>query len=288
MINFPCSTFTWKARPARPDPHYRYTGGFVGTPGQVYHVRFNLEARCEVRDQASDHAVEMFAGAPCRSEYTIADRNLFQVPSSEWRLAFSRRCRLNIAARPSREPEPSPAVPLSELFQEYSIDVRSFGASDELTDAGQIVEATLANDLLNAQSTYRDPGRGLTVTVEFPVNLINVNQADDEFQVCTGPIILPDLATWDGGEVSRVFLAHVAFSGFDHVEFILRREVEAAPSEREWLDRPRGRDRVELRDPADPPPGHPPARPRPTAYSEVWELEATNVVTRAPNPAPAA
>ena len=77
--------------------------------------------------------------------------------------------------------------------------------------------------------------RGLAITVEYPVNLINLNKDHSEFQVCTGPIILPDLATWDGSEVQRVFLAHVAFTEFDHVEFILRREVEAAPAEQEWL-----------------------------------------------------
>ena len=33
----------------------------------------------------------LYLGAPCRTEYTIARRNLFQIPSDEWRMAFSRR-----------------------------------------------------------------------------------------------------------------------------------------------------------------------------------------------------
>ena len=33
---------TWKALPREPDPYYKYAGGFVGTFGQVYHVRFNI------------------------------------------------------------------------------------------------------------------------------------------------------------------------------------------------------------------------------------------------------
>ena len=283
MIHFPRSTFTWKTSPASLDSHYRYAGGFVGAPGQVYHVRFNLEARCEVRDEASGHVSELFVGAPCRTEYTIASRNLFQVPSSEWRMAFSREHRLGIAKRPSTEPEEVDVKKLSEAFQDHSIDVRTFADFTELTNAGQIVEATLANDLLNARSTYRDTERNLTVSVEYPVNLINLNQADGEFQICTGPVIVPDLATWDGDDVRRVFLAHVALTRFDHVEFILRREVEAAPEERAWLDQPRGRDRLELLDSDNPPPGYPPLRPAPTVYNEVWEFEATNAVLRAAN-----
>ena len=96
-------------------------------------------------------------------------------------------------------------------------------------------------------------------------------------------VILPDLATWDGSEVQRVFLAHVAFTEFDHVEFILRREVEAAPAEREWLDQPRGLDRLALIDPTNKPANYPPRRPRPTVYNEVWELPARNVILRAAN-----
>ena len=84
MINFPRSTFTWEAHPYQPDPYYKWTGGFVGINGQVYHVRFNLEAQCAITEEATGKTTELFLGAPCRSEYTIARRNLFQVPSGEW------------------------------------------------------------------------------------------------------------------------------------------------------------------------------------------------------------
>lgn len=283
MIDFPRSTFTWKSYPHQPDPHYKYAGGYVSRPGQTRHVRFNLEARCEIEDGETGQVAEMFVGAPCRTEYTIADRNLFMVPSSEFRMAFSRTRKLHIAARPSDEAESTKVVRLDEDFQDHTIQVREIPRSIQLTNAAQIVEATLANHLLGIRSTYRDPDRDLRVTVEYPVNLINVVESDSEFQVATGPVIVPDLNTWDGGEVSRVFLAHVAVTSFDYVEFILQREVEASPSERKWLDKPRGRDRLELVDPTIPPPNYPPARPRPTTYNEVWAFDAVNIVTMAPN-----
>lgn len=284
MIDFRRSTFTWKSHPWYPDAYYKYTGGFVGTPGQVYQVRFNVVATCSIRNEATGQETELFVSAPCRTEYTIATRNLFQVPSSEFRFAWSREWRLAIAARPSTEMETVNVARLNDAFQEHKTDLRTFADVTELTTTGQIVTATLANDFLNVRSTYRDAARGLAVTVEYPVNLININAADAEFQVCTGPILVPDLATWDGSEVQRVFLAHVAVTQFDHVEFILRREVEADAAERAWLDQPRGRDRWELRDPNNRPPNYPPRRPRPTVYNETWELPATNVVLRAPNP----
>lgn len=278
MIDFPRSFFTWKSRPWAPDGYYRYPGGFVGTPGQVYHVRFNLEAKCTIVDKTQGQSTELFVGAPCRTEYTIAQRNLFQVPSSEFRFACSRELRLAIARRPSHEAEAVESVPLAEVFQAHSLNVRNFSQTTALSSVAQIVEATLANRILNARSTYVDGVTGLEVTVEYPVNLINVETENSEFQVCTGPLILPDLQTWDGVNVHRVFLAHVAFTAFDHVEFILQREVEAAPAEREWLEQPVGRDRLALLDPDRRPPNYPPPRPRPTVYHETWALDATNVV----------
>lgn len=280
MLNFSRSTFTWKSHPWQPDPHYKWAGGFVGQPGEVYHVRFNLEARCHITEEASGQSAELFLGAPCRSEYTIARRNLFQIPSTEWRMAFSRNCSVPIAKDPSTQTEATAPTPLAEQFADFAIDIRTYPQTEDLADVPQIVAATFDNALLNAASTYRDP-RGFAVTVEYPVHLININADPPQFQICTGPVLLPDLATWDGAEVHRVFVADVAISDFDWVEFILRRQVEAAPEERAWLDRPRGRDRYELRDPANPPTGNPPDRPKPLVFNEVWEFDATNTVTRA-------
>lgn len=278
MINFPRSTFTWKSKPWQTDRHYRYLGGFVGHPGQAYHVRFNLEAACTIHEASTGQTTELFLGAPCRIEYTIARRNLFQVPSGEFRMPFSRRLRLAVAKEPSDVAEAVNVTPLDEAFQEHRIELRTIPAVRRLEQVAPVIAATLANGQLNAVSTYQDTDRGVSVTIEYPINLINLNVADGEFQVCTGPVILPDLATWDGQEVTRVFVAHAAFSAFDHVEFILQREIDAAPEVRAWLDQPVGRDRLELLNPDQPPPGYPPPRPRPTVFREVWERPATNVI----------
>ena len=83
--------------------------------------------------------------------------------------------------------------------------------------------------------------------------------------------------------MSRVFLAHVAFTALDHVEFILRREVDASDADRAWLEQARGLDRNELIDPDNRPAGYPPRRWQLSTYNEVWELPATNVIVRVEN-----
>jgi len=197
-------------------------------------------------------------------------------------MAFSERSSVSIARCPGDDTEEATTTPL-DRYQDYEIDVRRLADASELRSTESIVKATLAKDLLNGLTVYRDQERGFTVTVEYPVNVMNLNEADGEFQICTGPVILPDLSTWDGHDVGRVFLAHVAVSGFDHAEFVLRREIDAAEAEREWLDRPRGRDRLELRDPDIKPTGYPPERPKPTVYNEIWEVDADNAVLRSGN-----
>ncbi|MEX1019352.1 MAG: hypothetical protein WDZ49_06815, partial [Litorilinea sp.] len=155
MIDFPRSFFTWKTKPFQPDPYYRYSGGFVGNPGQVYQVRFNLEGMCTIRDDQNGQTQELFVSAPCRSEYTIAARNLFQVPSNEFRFAFSRDLHFSIAARPSSEQEPVQAGKLSDRLQSHRLDLRTLADPTELTSVRDVVAATLDNSLLNARSTYR-------------------------------------------------------------------------------------------------------------------------------------
>jgi hypothetical protein len=282
MIDYARSSFTWKSHPWKPDPDYRWMGGFVGVPGQAYHVRFTLQASCSVRHPDHDCPVGVYLGSPCRSEYTIAKRNLFQIPSGEWRMAFSRTHAVGIAASLD-DREPYQAEPLSSGFADHGIDIRDHVKAVEHSHVDTVIEATLANHMMNAQTTYHDQKSGCDVTLDYPVNVMNLNVEDKEWQVCTGPIIVPDTESWDGSLITRVYLAHIAISAFDHVEIIFRRPVDVTSDVAEWLDKPRGRDRLELRDSDNPPDGYPSTRPRPHVYHDVWELEAENrILTASP------
>lgn len=123
---------------------------------------------------------------------------------------------------------------------------------EELKDSPFVIKAVLDNELLNACSTYQDFERDFTVGVGFPVNLINVNSEESKFQVCAGPVLLPNLATWNGDEAGRIFEVETALSEFDFIEFILRREVAVSPKEREWHNQPREQNRLKFIDSNNP------------------------------------
>jgi hypothetical protein len=199
-------------------------------------------------------------------------------------MAFSKQNEIKISNQPSDEKEKLPLNSLAKEGVEYSFDKRLYGEYEKLDQAREVIQATLAGDFLNGVSTYSDVQSGLTVTLEFPVNLINLNDLGNEFQVCTGPILVPDLSSWNGSDISRSFLAHVALSSFDHVEFILRREVDVADAEKNWIELPRGLDRNELADLGRKPEGYPAKRWQATTYNEVWELDSENVFYRSENP----
>ncbi len=281
MIDFNRSFVTWTIEWAEPDPVYAYAGGFVGEPGEATTSRLQVDACCEIVDEARGTACTIYLTAPCRSEFIIAAENLFQVPNGEYRAAVSDAFTVPIASEPSWETEDARREPIAARFAELAIDVRTCdGAALASDDA--VVAASLAGDRLNARSTYRDEAHGLTVTVEYPAKLINLHAGGGRYQVCTGAVALPDLTTWDGAGVDRVFAAHAAFTADDHVEFILRRGVEVAERELAWAAAVRGRDRYQRRDSSEPV-----DRPRPRAagYFETWELPAVNTVLRASNEA---
>src|SRR2546422_201271 len=282
MIDFGRSYFTWKSHPIKPDPYYKYAGGFVGRDGAVHHVRIQFDATATLTNDKTGAKDELFLLVPCRSEYTIVTDNLFQIPNGEFRVVFGREHSVPLSSKPSNEPDGSKRHRLREQFADYTIQVRPLAGARELKSADEVIAATRADELMNGRTTYRDAGRGVTVTLEYPIKLINLQAKESLFQVCMGPVPLPDLATWDGTSVDRAFLAHLAFSGFDYVEFALRRDVEPAESEKTWLEAVRGRDRLELRGPNNRPPRQPRQRPRLKVYHEIIPKDWTTVGLAAP------
>ena len=173
-------------------------------------------------------------------------------------MLFGREETIPISYSPRDEPEDLKRSKISDLFAEHSFEIRTIEDAQEITTHDGVIDSTLADELMNARTTYLDEKRQVSVTLEFPVKLINLQKQEKLFQVCQGVVPIPDLATWDGTSVHRVFLADLAFSEFDYIEFILQRTVEVAEQEKEWYYQVRGRGRYELHDPSNPPPGHPP------------------------------
>ncbi|MBM4438449.1 MAG: hypothetical protein FJ029_14755 [Actinobacteria bacterium] len=275
MIDFGHSQATWTSRPYVPHPHYVNDGGMRQGASAVRDVRHLIEATCTLTSRATAHVEEIFLLHSCLAEFTIPKRDFFVLPSYQYRALLSRTHSIPIARRLLAEREDRKAEPFG--YADLKLTMRTFRQAERLTTARQAIEATLAGKPLNARTTYRDDREGWTVTLEYPVRTMNLSVEEDLFQVDTGELALPDMATWDGQRVSRAFIAHVAFSQFDSAEFILRREVEPADTEKLWLHVPPPDGwRWELQDQRDPAPGHPPRMPWPTTFNDTVTLTVAN------------
>ncbi len=259
MLDFERSFFGRTSKPYIPDPDYVHDGGMVQGGGSIRDTRKTYESKCDITNLDTGHVKELFLFQPCRAEYTIAKRDLFQLPSREYRVVHSRTHNIPIAKRPSMESGDRKVRLLG--FKSARFTTRTYPDFTVLTSANEVIEATQSPKPLNARTAFQNEAEGYRFSIEFPIRTISLNLEEDLFQVNTGPVPLPDMKTWDGERPSRVFLAFVAFSGLDFAEFILRREIEPSEEEKQWFHQRRGKWRWELREPENPPPGHPPRPP---------------------------
>ena len=261
-------------------------------PHTLNNARIPIDCRCTITESGSDREYAYVLGVNCKTERVGVDRDIWTDPnadfvpimSTEEFLMIKTFARVGTRVRlfpPSRGAQPDrQRGRVADAFDSLRIDIH-YTEGEVLMTNERIVGAVLGNERLVGKTTLKN--ERYSCTLEYPMKTINANERDGIYQPDTGPVILPDLDTWDGEEVHRVFAAHAAITSFDHVEFILRREIEPADAEKAWLDKPRGRDRHELLDPNRKPAGYPPPRPRPTVYNETWELDAVNTVTAAEN-----
>jgi hypothetical protein len=95
-----------------------------------------------------------------------------------------------------------------------------------LANVKEISAAMTAGKPLVTQTELRDEKTGYTAVIECPVKTINWNRDTGDWQVDTGPVLLPDLTVPLAQWSQKLRLAYVAFNAFDWAEFIVE---EPAP-----------------------------------------------------------
>jgi hypothetical protein len=204
------------AGPARPaetallDPCLDYGRSFVNTKAAFNSPRFWVESRCRVVDAAAGKTVEYLQCGLCKSENTFAHRDLFQKDNYDFLPVFSATEGI-IFRRKVRVTEPYRDVrPVDQWWGGTEAALRTFHGR-VLTSPAEIFAAMQAGKLIVGQTEIRDEATGRAAVIEYPVKTINFERDRQDWQVDTGPVILPDLSV-PPEQWSRAFkLAHVAF-----------------------------------------------------------------------------
>jgi hypothetical protein len=186
-------------------------------------ARILIDAACTVTDERAGTTETFYLIVPCRSERMyLDDERLFQLPNYEFCGIFAAEECLLVRTHWVSERDGREYGRNNERFTKVELDSRQQEAR-ELTDAAQVVQATLANQSLVARTTVRDAASGRSAVIEYPIKTMNVLRVEQRYQVDTGPILVPDFASTASRSIERFDIAHIVYHRQDTAEFILRR-----------------------------------------------------------------
>ena len=207
--------------------------------GAGNHARIQLDAACTIVDEQAGTEESFYLIAPCRSERCYTADPLFTMPNYEFSGIWSREEFLLIRTHWVSERDNRMYGVIREHWDDVHLDIRHFEQAEELPDRGAIVTATLANRPLIARTELRDEGGRQRAVLEYPVRTMNVlpvqapgiQRDPPQFQVDTGPLIVPDFGSTADRQIERFDMGYVVYQEFDQAEFILRRPVPVPAAE---------------------------------------------------------
>lgn len=202
---------------------------FFTTPAQGGNIaRIQIDATCRVDGWGPDGGVgEFHLITPCRSEVMYEEEGLYQMPNYEFCGIFAATELVLLRTHwTSDREQPEHALP-NERFERVAIDLVHLPAEIIDTDAG-VVDATLSNRRLVARTELTDPVNGTRAVIDYPVKTMNVRMKPANFQVDTGPLLVPRWDCADKPAPLRFDVAHVVYWKRDRAEFVLRRPMTIA------------------------------------------------------------
>lgn len=194
-------------------------------------ARIQIDAACTLIDERTGTRRAYYLIAPCRAEEVYVDTSLLVMPNYEFAGIFTDDECLLIRTHWRSDRDNREYGRTTERFAHVEIAVRMHADAHPLADGPAILAATLANTPLVGQTEVWDEQRGMRAVLEYPIKTMNVLRATAQFQVDTGPVLLPDFAATAPREIERFDLAYVLYHQRDRAEFILRKPVGIVPEE---------------------------------------------------------
>ena len=190
-------------------------------------ARIQVEARCEMLDQKTGESEDYYLVASCKSEDTYGKGCLFLVPNYDFCMVYSSTDFMIIRTHANVERDNTTIGDNRGYFLDVNFHIQMTGA-EVLESNEEIVQATLANRILNGRTEITDEAGRYRATLEFPIKTMNVNGISNAYQVDTGPIPLPDFTSSKERMVERFQLAFVAYNRADEAYFVIQEPTPIA------------------------------------------------------------
>lgn len=209
-------------------PCLDYGRSFVNTKANWNSPRFWVESRCRVIDKQAGKTVEYLQCGLCKAERTFAYRALFAEDNYDFLPVFSAQQGI-IFRRHVRVGQPYRDVrPIDKWWGGTEPRLRTFRGR-VLTSPEEIFAAMQQGKLIVGQTELRDEKTGRVAIIEYPIKTINFERDKKDWQVDTGPVILPDLSASPEQWAHTFKLAHIAFRTPFWADFIVDQPTPLEP-----------------------------------------------------------
>lgn len=210
-----------------------YGLSFISNSAAFNSVRFWVESRTTVIDDAANLRSEFYQCASCKSENTFAEEDLFHennydflpiLGDGQW-LIFRRPAGLSDNYRQVRAAVDVWGEPIFKLREAKRVTL--------LDTWEKIRDASAEGKPIVSQTEIRSDDTGLRAIVECPVKTLNVSIEREMYQVDTGPVAFPDLAKRYENLIECLSLAFVAFNAPHFADFIIEQPTAVVEEEEE-------------------------------------------------------
>ncbi len=208
-----------------------YGSSYVCFSGPENAVRFWIESRTRIVDENGERAEDYYQCGACKSEHTWTTKKttrfLFSEDNHDFTPVFGPDYSVIFRRKAYLSDRYRKVVSLSSEFAVFgspAVRVREAHGTHRLDTPAAVREATHAALPLVARVEIANQETNLKAVIECPIKTININAQRNLYQVDTGPVAWPDLATPSSRLADTISLAFVAFNSFSAVDFI----VEAA------------------------------------------------------------
>ena len=204
-----------------------YSRSFVTFVGheRSNNARLQVESVTKLTDTEAGTSTDYCFFASCKSEDTFAKKNLFYEDNYDFCGIFSADEYAIFRTCSTHTEEFREQGAWRGRFEDVHWHiVRSEGT--ELTEAVQIVRASLENVPLVGKVEIASADGALGAEIEFPIKTMNANDLKDIYQVDTGPLAFPDFEMAAGRHIER---AVPGLRGVQRAELRRLRRAGAAP-----------------------------------------------------------
>ena len=199
-----------------------YGRSFLANPSPANSVRFWIESRTILFDDAGGEPVHFYQCASCKSENTFGEKDLLYADNYDFMpifggedlLIFRRYVRIMPGRyRQLQKAEDVWGTPIFKLVPAKPFIV--------LDGWNQIRDATAEGLPLITQTEIRNEETGLRAIVECPTKTMNISIDKKMYQVDTGPIAFPDLSKRFDPPIDCLRLAFVVFNSPHFADFVI-------------------------------------------------------------------